>query len=57
MEIWDEQVRLQDARERAGRLQKAFEPTHLDKPTAAPPRQRHQRPHVHVVWRVHPLGH
>jgi hypothetical protein len=54
MEIWDERVRLQDARQRTARLAKAFEPTRLA-PRAATPRARRHRhlPAPRFHWPVH----
>jgi len=61
MEIWDERVRLQDARQRIVRLQQAFEPWHLnaadeeeEKREAERPLAR-RRPDLH--WRRHLLTH
>lgn len=51
MEIWDERIRLQDARQRVERLQKAFEPTHLSVPRRERPLPR--RGHRPVLHRRH----
>lgn len=54
MEIWDERVRLQDARDRARRLAEAFEPVDLPKREPRPHAHRHPPfpvPHPHL--RIH----
>ena len=57
MEIWDERVRLQDARQRAERLQQSFEPTHIRaRPEETPPEPQPRR-RLDLHWRFHPLAH
>jgi hypothetical protein len=54
MEIWDERVRLQDARDRVRRLAEAFEPVALPKREPRPHAHRHPpfpMPHPHL--RIH----
>jgi hypothetical protein len=47
MEIWSEQIRLQDARMRVESLRKAFEPVRLERRPEPRVPQRRRRPVLH----------
>ena len=47
MEIWSEQIRLQDARMRVESLRKAFEPVGLERRREPRPPQRRRHPVLH----------